>query len=227
MSAPRQRLVWLAVIGAVAASAALLWPVLSPSTEGASSDPHPNNNPIAGWFNSRPAVTVVEASERAASAPGAVKPFNPLEGMAMPTFRADHKGHLVIDGQTRDDIERMVVMFGNDGGQQKVEALGFELPAAARQQLRDLYLNYQQYLQAIATAVPPNQTTLDEARKTARTLHDLREQRFGTDNARAMFGEQEATTDALLNQMSEMAKGNPNATTEELAQKAQEALGQK
>ncbi len=227
MSAPRQRLVWLAVIGAVAASAALLWPLVSPSTEGASSDPHPTNNPLAGWFNSRPAATVVEASERAASVPGAVKPYNPLDTMAMPTFRADDKGRLVIDAHTRDDIERMAVMFGNDGGQQKVEALGFELPTAARQQLRDLYLNYQQYLQAIATAVPPNQTTLDEARKTAQVLHDLRVEKFGADNARAMFAEQEATTDALLKQMSDMAKGNPNATTEELAQRAQEAMGQK
>ena len=227
MSASRQRLVWLAVIGAVAASAALLWPLVSPSSEGASSDPHPTHNPLASWFNSRPAATVVEASERAASAPGAVKPFNPLDTMAMPTFRADGQGRLVIDGQTRDDVERMAMMFGNDGGQQKVEALGFELPAAARQQLRDLYLNYQQYLQAIATAVPPNQTTLDEARKTAQLLHELRVEKFGADNARAMFAEQEATTDALLKQMSELAKGNPNATTEELAQRAQEAMGQK
>jgi len=227
MSAPRQRLVWLAVIGAVAASGALLWPVLSPSPERASSDPHPTNNPLAGWFNSRPAVTVVEASERAASGPGAVKPFNPLDTMAMPTFRADDKGRLVIDVQTRDDIERMAMMFGNDGGLQKVEALGFELPAAARQQLRDLYLNYQQYLQAVSTAIPANQSTLDDARKQAQILHDLRIERFGADQAHAMFGDQEATTDALLKQMSELAKGNPHATTEELAQKAQEAIGQK
>jgi hypothetical protein len=214
---------WLTAIGAVAVVAVLAW-----QQSAGPADEHSATRqvlaPIAGWFNSRPTTTVVEAAERAASTVGDVKPFNPLDTMAMPVFRAGDNKRLVIDGQTRNDVERMVALFSDDHGLEKIEALSIDLPPEARHDLRDLYQRYQQYSQALTAAISPQQATLEDAYKQFDTMRELRSRYFGEEQARAMFGEEEATTRQLLDLMSKQT--DPKASLEQRAQQAQ-ALWQK
>ncbi len=174
---------------------------------------------VDSWWGRKPQAAVAEASAQAASTVGETKPFNPLDTTEMPTFRASPQGRLVVDTQTRNDVERMAALFAQDNGLQRLDLLSADLPAQARHELRDLYQRYLQYDQSLRQAIPPGQGTLEDAVKQQQTLHELRQQYFGQD-AEAMFGAEEATTTQLLDLMRKQT--DPKSSLEERAAQAQD-----
>jgi hypothetical protein len=217
LASPRQRLWWmLAAAGVVAGVAAVVW--LQPGTDTAANPSLQQAGPGLGrWFASQPQVAVAEASAQAASNVGETKPFNPLDTTELPTFRATPQGKLVVDVQTRNDVERMVALFAQDNGLQRLALQSADLP-----ELRDLYQRYVQYSQAVTQSIPQGQGTLDEATQQLKILHALRAQYFGADQAEVMFGDEEATAEKLMDIMRQQT--DPKASLEERVIQAQELL---
>jgi Proteobacterial lipase chaperone protein len=174
------------------------------------------------WFATQPQAAVAEASAQAASNPGEAQPFNPLDTTELPTFRATPQGKLVVDVQTRNDIERMVALFAQDNGLQRLALQSADLPEQAQRELRDLYQRYLQYSQAVTQSIPQGQGTLDEAAQQLKILHELRAQYFGAEQAEVMFGAEEATAADLMALMRKQT--DPKASLEERAIQAQELL---
>ncbi len=177
---------------------------------------------LGRWFASQAQVAVAEASAQAASNVGEPKPFNPLDTTELPTFRATPQGKLVIDVQTRNDVERMVALFADDHGQQRLALQSVDLPEQAQRELRDLYQRYLQYSQAVTQSIPQGQGTLDEATQQLKILHALRAQYFGADQAETMFGAEETTADKLIELMRQQT--DPKASLEERVIQAQDIL---
>ena len=221
MQIHRRRSWWpLAALALIAVLAALAWwPRDEQPGDATPSASTQLNRP--GWFGSAPVTADAPAQPASAAASaGEAKPFNPLDTMEMPTFRATPQGKLVLDLQTRNDLERMVALFANDHGLQRLDLLSADLPAQARQELRDMYQRYLQYSQAVAANVPPNQTTLDEAAKQFQTLHELRQQYFGPEAADALFSAEEAAAAQLMDIMRKQT--DAKASIEDRAAKAQD-----
>jgi hypothetical protein len=223
LTSPRRRW-WLAAAGLLILLLALAathnW---GPAPEEATaSDKADQGSPglVGSWWNRKPQPAVAEASAQAASTVGEAKPFNPLDTTEMPTFRASPQGRLVVDTQTRHDVERMAALFAQDNGLQRLDLLSADLPVQARHELRDLYQRYLQYDQAMRQAIPPGQGTLEEATRQLQILHELRQQYFGQEGAEAMFGAEEATASQLMALM--RTQTDPKASLEERAAQAQD-----
>jgi hypothetical protein len=215
----RRRSWWpLAALALIAALVALAW---WPRDEAPADATQATNTQLSrpGWFGSAPTTTEAPAPT-ATTAASEAAPFNPLDTMQMPTFRATPQGKLVLDLQTRNDLERMVALFANDQGLQRLELLSADLPTQARHELRDMYQRYLQYSQAVSANIPPSQTTLDEAAKQQQTLHELRQQYFGPEAADALFSAEEAAAAQLMDIMRKQT--DAKASIEERAARAQD-----
>jgi len=149
---------------------------------------------------------------------------SPLDTMQPPIFRANSHGDLTIDTQTKNDVERMVALFHGDEALRKLDEFSANIPAKARQELKDLFQNYSQYAQALAQALPPAQSTgtFEEARQQFKVAKELRAQYFGPEKANAMFGEEEAITQNLLTNVE--SNKDPKMTLNEKIIKAQEEM---
>lgn len=149
---------------------------------------------------------------------------SPLDSMAAPVFKANSHGDLQIDPQTRVDVERVHALYQRDEALQKLAEFSMGLPAKAQRDLHDLYQQYAQYAQAVAQTYPPglNIGTVDEARGQLRGLHELRQQYFGVEGAKAMFEQEEETSVKLI----ELMARNTDASLSmpEKAEQAQEAI---
>lgn len=224
MQIQRRRSWWpLLTLTLIAALAALAWwPGDEAPTEARQAADAPLSRP--GWFGSAPVSTDAPTQAATSTSPAASEaaPFNPLDTMEMPTFRATPQGRLVLDMQTGNDLERMVALFANDKGLQRLDLLSAGLPAQARQELRDMYQRYLQYSQAVAANIPPSQSTLDEAARQQQTLHELRQQYFGPEAADAMFSAEEAAAAHLMDIMRK--RTDAKAPMEDRAAKAQDIL---
>jgi len=149
---------------------------------------------------------------------------SPLDSMIPPSFRANSNGNLVIDPQTRVDVERVHALYQRDEALQKLDALSSGMPAKAQRELKDLYQQYAQYAQAVTQTYPPGLSlgTIDEARAQLKGLHELRQQYFGVEGAQAMFEQEEETSARLLALMSQ--NQDASLSLQEKAEQAQEAI---
>ena len=218
---------WLVVASLAAGLTGLgLW-ALSPSMGPAvgTSGKAPHGDGVATWFGQShiPGRTTTDAASAVedASAPGSQKPASPLDTMTLPTFRATDKGALVMDQQTRQDVERFHALFPRDEALARLDIQASTLPAQAQRDLKALYQQYSQYAQAVAQAYPPglSEGTLDEAAAQLKGLHDLRQQYFGAEGAEALFGQEEKTSQALLELMRKQT--DPKLSLQEKAELAQ------
>jgi len=159
----------------------------------------------------------------AASGPFEAKPFNPLDHVALPAFRATAQGELQLDAQTRADVERIQGLYERDDALAKLKEAGEGLSPKAQRELHELYRQYVQYAQAVAQAFPPEQggTSFDAAAQQLAGLHDLRAQYFGAERAEALFGEEEKVSRELLALMRQSK--DPSLSLEEKAAMAQDA----
>jgi flagellar biosynthesis chaperone FliJ len=154
--------------------------------------------------------------------PNAPAKFDPLDTIEPPTFKADAHGALVMEAQTRVDVERINALYQRDVALAKLEAFSLNLPDTAKRELKDLYQQYAQYAQAVTQTYQPGLSigTVDEAARQLQGLHDLRQQYFGAERAEALFGQEEKTSQELI---ALMRQQSPNLSLEEKAAHAQEA----
>jgi len=211
---------WLVISSATVALVGLGMWALSPQVSSTGAGPHRDG--VASWFShdSRASGNVASAAY-GASTPSPVKPASPLDTMILPTFRATDKGTLVMDQQTRLDVERIHALFPRDEALAKLDSQSVGLPSQAQRDLKALYQQYSQYAQAVAQTFPPGLSngTLEEATQQLKGLHELRQQYFGAEGAETLFGEEEKTSQELLELMRKQA--DPKLSLEDKAEQAQ------
>jgi len=201
---------WLPL--ALAASLPLLWWALhdadpsaqpaAPPMAGASAAAlaSPSSNPFGGrWPDIEQNAMAVAGSRDAA--PSALKSVRP------PKFRADGQGRLVIDAQTRHDLELVFGLYQGPSVLQTLSGLAEGLPGQARQDLLNTYNQYVHYQtaveQALAALPPEEPLTLSGALREFDVLREVRRRHFGEAVAEAMFGEEEQRTQALNDYMAQ------------------------
>jgi hypothetical protein len=164
-----------------------------------------------------------------APTPGAMPPENvrpvpsPLDTMEEPVFRADSKGDLILDTQTKNDLERVYALYQGDEAQRKLTQFSSRIPEKARRQLRDLFQKYGQYAQALAQAVPPAQddVSLEEANKQLEAIDGLQKAYFG-DDADRLFGPEMKQKKDMVHDMTDMSTQHPGMSVQDLAGLAQQ-----
>jgi hypothetical protein len=161
------------------------------------------------------------ASSLGASGGEPASPYNPLDHIVPPTFKANKDGTLALLPQTRVDVERLHALYSRDEAMAKLAAFSEGLPEQAKRDLKDLFQRYAQYAQAAAQTYPPGLTlnTVDDAERQLAGLHDLRQQYFGTDKAEALFGDEEKTSHELMALMHQQS--TPGMSLEDKATQAQ------
>jgi len=137
------------------------------------------------------------------------------------TFRVNASGRLVVDEQTRLNMEALFARTELDhlieAKQQAIEPL----PATASAQAGELLDHYDNYQQAQKQAYPPGVAPATEEAALAELdgLHGLRVAHFGPVVARALYGEEEDVSRQLVEQM--RLEKDQSLTLEEKAERAQ------
>jgi lipase chaperone LimK len=137
------------------------------------------------------------------------------------TFRLNASGRLTLDEQTRLNIEALFARTDRERlAEAKQQAID-PLPAAASAQAAELLEQYDNYQQAQRQAYPPGVAPPTEEAALAELdgLHALREAHFGPIVARALYGEEEATSRQLIELM--RLEKDQSLTMEEKAARAQ------
>ena len=138
------------------------------------------------------------------------------------TFRVNASGRLVLDEQTRLNMEALFARSERaqlaEAKQQAIEPL----PAAASVQAAELLEHYDNYQQAQRQAYPPGvaPSTAEAALAELDGLHALRVAHFGQVVARALYGEEEAVSRKLVELM--RLEKDQSLTMEEKALRAQQ-----
>ena len=138
------------------------------------------------------------------------------------TFRINASGRLLIDQETRLNMEALFARTERDHLETAKQEAIEPLPAAAREQAAELLENYDNYQQAQKQAYPPGAAPATEEAALAELdgLHALRVAHFGPVNARALYGEEEAVSRHLVELM--RLEKDQSLTMEEKAQRAQQ-----
>jgi hypothetical protein len=192
----------------------------------------PQSSPATAAVRNEPAATAVSSDEPEHPQPAASVPAPADESAptAEPTvaqtndktFRTNASGRLVLDEQTRLNMEALFARTEPDhlaeAKQQAVEPL----PAAAGAQAAELLENYDNYQQAQEQAYPPGVAPATEEAALAELdgLHALRVAHFGPVVARALYGEEEAVSRQLVELM--RIEKDQSLTMEEKAVRAQQ-----
>jgi hypothetical protein len=137
------------------------------------------------------------------------------------TFRLNASGRLTLDEGTRLNIEALFARTDRDRlAEAKQQAID-PLPAAAAAQAAELLEQYDNYQQAQRQAYPPGVAPPTEEAALAELdgLHALRVAHFGPIVARALYGEEEASSRQLIELM--RLEKDQSLTMEEKAERAQ------
>jgi hypothetical protein len=150
---------------------------------------------------------------------------SPLDSIAPPACRTNARGDLVIDAQTRTDVELVVGLYKADKALAKLDEACKNEGGKAQREMKNLYQQFAQYSQAVTQTFPVEEQTAIPVDKLEGTLlkglHDLRVQYFGAERACAMYCEEEDLTRKMLTVAVEYKQKNPKASTEEAVQQAQ------
>jgi hypothetical protein len=192
----------------------------------------PQSSPATTAVRNEPAATAVSSDESGQPQPAASVPAPADESApaSEPTvaqtndkiFRTNASGRLVLDEQTRLNMEALFARTERDhlaeAKQQAVEPL----PAAASAQAAELLENYYNYQQAQEQAYPPGGAPATEEAALAELdgLHALRVAHFGPVVARALYGEEETVSRQLVELM--RIEKDQSLTMEEKAVRAQQ-----
>ena len=157
---------------------------------------------------------------RASSAPA-----SPLDAVAPPLCRTTERGDLVIDPQTREEVELVAALYTPEKAIAKLAEACADRPPKAAQEMKNLYRQFVQYSQSIRQTFPPDEQVAIPVEKLEEVLlkgmHDLRVQYFGAERACAMYCEEEELTRRMLALAIDYKQRNPKATTEEAVGHAQ------
>jgi hypothetical protein len=138
------------------------------------------------------------------------------------TFRVNASGRLQLDEQARLNIEALFARTDRERlAEAKQQAID-PLPAAAGAQAAELLEQYDNYQQAQRQAYPPGVAPPTEEAALAELdgLHALRVAHFGPVVARALYGEEEASSRQLIELM--RLEKDQSLTMEEKAARAQQ-----
>lgn len=188
-------------------------------------------------------VAVVPSSASAAAFPNVSKPEqqdanmgllpqrplgkvpSALDSMVPPSFQVAN-GKLVVNAHARTEIERVTAVYSREEAMAKLGDVLKDMPPQAQREVRDLYEQYTQYNQALNQAIPLEQkeiSTLDQAQAQLDTMKKLRSQFFGA-NTEAMFKDDEALIQRILDFSADYMKSHPNATLQEATGYGQEKV---
>jgi len=218
--AARARLGGLALTLAAVAAAAWYWngrgPEPAPAAPAGRAQPPGSlwGDPRLGTGGGEPAATVpAEAPAAAVAAPAG-------KGV----FRFDADGKLILDGDTRYGIERLLALHDGADLERELQAQLEGVPPAAAAQARQLIERYQSYVDAQKGSYAPGSAPLVPAQGLAELdgLIALRTAYFGEAAARRLFGADEAVARRLLELMRDDPL--PNAPMADKAQRAQARL---
>lgn len=222
----------LSIAAACAVVGVLAWQG-APSTEGATPAAHSDKRG-PGWFQSQAGASA-GPGDQATDAPGMRmgqagqpgKGSSPLDAVTPPRFAVNAQGQLELNAQTRDGIEQVAALHGGDRDKARAalaEATQ-DLPAGAQRAVQDLYQRYQQYMQAVRQAFPPEQQehmSLPQAEEAFDRLRAVRESYMGEEAAKALWAPDDAVTRKIFEYAAPYLKQHPNATLMEATQAAQE-----
>lgn len=159
----------------------------------------------------------------AASAPQLIE--SPLDSVTPPACRTSSSGDLIVDPQTRDDVELVVSLYKTDKALAKLTEACKEASPQALREMKNLYQQFVQYSQAVTQTFPieeQNEIPVDKLEAVLlKGLHDLRVQYFGAEKACAMYCEEEELTRRMLAIANDYKLRNPKASTEEAVGYAQ------
>lgn len=155
---------------------------------------------------------------------GQDSPESPLSTMSPPSFAADSRGELIVNADTRNNIEKLLLQDTPEALQAQLKEVSKDLPVKAAERLRSLLSSYQQYSTALSQSIPPGEApaTEQEGIRLLERMRVLRTAYLGAETTQAIFGEEEEMTRHILKLMQN--ESDPNLTLEQKAARAQEAL---
>jgi lipase chaperone LimK len=138
------------------------------------------------------------------------------------TFRTDDTGQLIIDEQTRLNMEALFARTGPADLTKMQEEITRALPPAAAAEASALLDRYQNYSKAQRQSYPPGVAPATEEAALAELdgLHALRVAHFGSEIAHSLYGAEEALTRSLIELM--RLEKDQSLTLEEKAARAQQ-----
>jgi lipase chaperone LimK len=136
------------------------------------------------------------------------------------TFHVDAAGNLVLNEQTRLNIEALVAQIEPREWDAAIREQIEHLPPAAARLAQDLIDRFVNYQQAQKQAYPPGDVpaTLEDAVIQLEGLHALREAHFGPEVARAFYGNEEIIAREMIEVM--RIENDQSLTPEEKAERA-------
>lgn len=158
------------------------------------------------------AELVTTPAEPAAPA-GRTDPNNP--------FRVDAAGKLVLDEQTRLNMEALFAQTDRAALPEAQQNITSKLPPSAAAAAADLLERYDNYSKAQRQAYPPGVAPATEEAALAELegLHALRVAHFGPETAKALYGNEESVTRSLIDLM--RVEKDQGLTMEQKAERAQ------
>ncbi|MGD0279514.1 MAG: lipase secretion chaperone [Smithella sp.] len=138
-------------------------------------------------------------------------------------FQVDERGNLILNKDTRMNIERLYALNTPEELNEKLQKLSTVLPSTAYRQLANLIDYFDKYLRDTKTIYPPDEApaNVEEALEQLQGMHSLRVKHFGSDVAEALFADDEKINGQLLELM--LKDPDENATMAEKAERAQKA----
>jgi hypothetical protein len=137
-------------------------------------------------------------------------------------FKADARGHIVLNENTRLDLERLHALYSPAAREKQLQEMSATLPPTAASELHQLMDQYQNYQAAAYQAYPPDRemTTVEQGVSQIDGMHGLRVQHFGEQATEKMFGAEERAQRELYKLMEN--ENDPSLTVEEKAVRAQQ-----
>ncbi|HEU5133591.1 MAG TPA: lipase secretion chaperone [Steroidobacteraceae bacterium] len=137
-------------------------------------------------------------------------------------FKADSRGDIVLNENTRLDLERLHALYSPADREKKLQEVSATLPPAAASQLHQLMDQYKNYQAAAYQAYPPDRemTSVEQGVSQIDGMHGLRVQFFGEEATEKMFGAEEKAQRALYKLMEN--ENDPGLTVQEKAERAQQ-----
>jgi hypothetical protein len=162
----------------------------------------------------------------AASAPQVAE--SPLDSVKPPECRVSERGDLLIDPQTREDVELVAALHRPGIALAKLDEACKDQSPKAKQEMKNLYQQFAQYSQAVTQTFPIEEQNEIPVEKLdgvlLKGLHDLRVQYFGAEKACAMYCAEEDLTKRMLEMAVDHKRKNPKASTEEAVAFAQNEI---
>ena len=209
----------------VAAGAALFWwlrPDVSPTTETRVQESQ--SGPLAQGSAAEAIATPPPTPSDLASetvTPAITPDTLPGKTDAKQPFRVDSAGKLVVDEQTRLNMEALFAQTDRAGLPEAQQNATATLPPSAATEAAALLEQYDNYSKVQRQSYPPGIAPATEEAALAELdgLHALRVAHFGPEVAKAFFGAEEQLTRSLIDLM--RLEKDQSLTVQEKAERAQ------